>query len=167
MSTAEANKELITSFYQAFANKDYTTMGNLYAENATFKDEAFDLKNGKECAAMWRMLLSRSKDFSLEFSNVEGTELGGGGQWVAKYLFQGNPVENHIKSVFKIENGKIVDQLDRFNFHKWASQALGWKGTLFGWFPPFQSVVASGAMKGLHKYMSKKEAEANAGGNAE
>lgn len=157
---SQANQELITSFYEAMAQRDHATVGSMYAENATFKDEGYDLKNGKQVASMWAMLLSRAKDYSLEFSNVQGTEAGGSAQWIVRYKFRGkNPVENHIKSQFTVENGKIVKQRDTFDFHKWASQALGWKGKLFGWFPPFQSMLSSIAMKGLHEYMAKQEQE--------
>ena len=157
MSTADANAALITKFYTAFANKNGDEMAAMYAPSATFKDEAFDLKDGNETGSMWKMLTSRSKNFSLTFSNVKGTETGGSADWVAKYLFGGNRmVENHVHSEFTIENGLIVKQTDTFDFHTWAGQALGLPGKLFGWLPAMHVRVRRTAMGQLKTYMEKQ-----------
>jgi ketosteroid isomerase-like protein len=155
---ATQNAELITKFYEAFARSDGAAMAALYHENATFKDPAFDLKNGKEVGAMWKMLSARAKDFKLTFSNVKGTAEGGSADWVATYLYGGkNKVENHIHTEMKIEHGLIVKQIDSFNFYKWASQSLGTFGKLFGWLPPVHNTVRKKAMGQLHRYMAKHE----------
>jgi hypothetical protein len=157
---SEANAALITRFYTAFTALNGDDMAACYAPNATFKDPAFDLKNGNEAGSMWKMLTGRSKEFKLVFSNVKGTETGGSADWVANYLYQKNPVENGIHSEFKIENGLIVEQVDTFDFHKWASQALGTPGWLFGWLPFFHNTVRGKAMDQLKKYMAKNSTSA-------
>ena len=155
---AEANAALISKFYTAFATGKADEMAAMYAPHATFKDAAFDLKNGNETGSMWKMLTSRSKNFSLTFSNVKGTETGGSADWVANYLFGGkNMVENHVHSEFTIENGLIVKQIDTFDFHKWASQALGTVGWLFGWLPAMHTRVRNTAMGQLKTYMEKNQ----------
>lgn len=159
LTTMESNAALITSFYESFQRRDGAAMGQCYAPNATFRDEAFDLK-GEECGAMWEMLTSRAKpdEFKIEFRNVTATEQGGFAHWTATYAFgpKQRRVVNEIDSVFTIEQGLIVKQVDTFPFHTWASQALGTVGWLFGWFPPFHWMIRSTAMKGLKGYMAKK-----------
>jgi ketosteroid isomerase-like protein len=68
MSNAE--QALIQKFYTAFSNKDYATMAGCYHADATFKDEAFELK-GKEIGAMWHMLCERGKDMKMTFEVKE------------------------------------------------------------------------------------------------
>ena len=81
------NQQLITKFYTAFQNKDYKTMQDCYAENATFSDPVFENLNVAEVKAMWEMLITRGKDLQLEFSNVEANETMGSAEWIATYTF--------------------------------------------------------------------------------
>ena len=49
--------------------------------------------------------------------------------WTARYLFGGKrPVVNAIVSDVLFRSGQIVEQTDRFDFHRWAGQALGAPG---------------------------------------
>src|SRR4051812_30879168 len=121
------NKELINKFYRAFQNKDYKTMQNCYADDATFSDPVFENLNATEVKAMWQMLITRATDLELEFKNVEANENTGSAEWIATYTFTstGKKVVNKIKANFVFENGKIKDQKDSFDFYNWAKQALG------------------------------------------
>ena len=56
------NQQLITTFYSAFQKKDYKTMQNCYADNATFSDPVFVNLNATEVKAMWEMLCIRGTD---------------------------------------------------------------------------------------------------------
>ena len=153
------NQVLIIKFYMAFQNKDFKTMQGCYADNATFSDEAFKNLNASQVRAMWEMLISRGKDLTLIFKNVQATPNGATAEWVAYYTFSktGRKVENHIKASFIIENGKIVQHLDQFNFHKWSKQALGTVGLLLGWTSFFQNKVSETAMSGLADFMKKNK----------
>ena len=150
-----ANEQLINTFYKAFQNKDYKTMQQCYADNATFSDEAFKNLNAAQVRAMWEMLISRGKDLVLNYKNVKSTPKGATAEWVANYSFSktGRKVENHIKANFVIEKGKIVEHIDQFNFHKWSKQALGISGLLLGWTSFFQKKVQQTAMESLNKFM--------------
>lgn len=151
------NELLIQSFYEAFSRKDYRTMGNCYHPDASFIDAAFDL-NGKEVAAMWHMLCVRGKDLEVSFSNITAGEQSGAADWEARYSFSqtSRKVHNVIHAEFIFRDGKIWAHRDTFNFHRWASQALGFKGLLLGWTSFFQKKVQQTAMGNLHKFMTEQ-----------
>lgn len=149
------NEKLIHHFYNSFQQKDYAEMQKCYADNAVFSDEAFQNLNSAQVKAMWKMLCLRGKDLELKFSNVTADEKKGSAEWIANYTFSktGRKVENHIKANFEFENGKIVKHIDKFDFYKWISQALGFSGVLLGWTSFMQNKVRQTAMKSLHDFM--------------
>ena len=149
------NEQLITAFYSGFQNKDYNTMQNCYADNAVFNDAVFKNLNAQQVRAMWQMLITKGKDLQLEFSNAQANETTGSAEWVATYTFSQTKrkVTNRIKASFVFEQGKIVKHTDDFDFHKWASQALGPIGMLLGWTGFLRKKVQAGAMKNLAAFM--------------
>jgi len=151
------NKERINKFYTAFQKKDYKTMQDCYANNATFSDPVFENLNAAEVRAMWQMLITRATDLALEFKNVAADETSGRAEWMATYTFTstGNKVVNKIKANFVFENGKIKEHKDSFGFYKWAKQALGFKGLLLGWTSFLHNKVKQQARNNLIKFMSK------------
>lgn len=152
------NEQLINIFYTAFRNKDYKTMQNCYADNVVFNDAVFKNLNAQQVRAMWQMLITKGKDLQLEFSNVHANETKGSAEWVATYTFSQTKrkVVNRIKASFVFEDGKIVQHTDEFDFHKWASQALGITGTLLGWTGFLRNKVQAGAMKNLSTFMDNR-----------
>ncbi len=148
---------IVTKFYTAFQQKDYETMASLYHPEATFRDAAFDLKSGKEAAAMWKMLISAGKDLRIEFSEVKADEKTGSAHWEAWYTFSktGRKVHNIIEAEFEFKDGLIYRHRDHFDFWRWSRQALGLAGWLLGWSGFLKSKVSSSAMKGLHTFMEK------------
>ncbi|MFM9946265.1 MAG: nuclear transport factor 2 family protein, partial [Bacteroidia bacterium] len=89
---------------------------------------------------------------------VTAGESEGKGEWVATYTFSksGRKVVNHITSNFNFLNGKIVNHTDSFNFYKWASQALGIKGTLLGWTGFVKNKVRDGGTRSLYFFMNSR-----------
>ena len=67
---------------------------------------------------------------------------------------------NDVHATFRIENGLIVDHVDRFSFWKWSRQALGTKGLLLGWTPFLRAKVGGTAKAGLDKFIAKEKARA-------
>jgi hypothetical protein len=65
-------------------------------------------------------------------------------------------VINDIQAFFKIEDGKISQHTDSFDFYKWARQAFGLTGLLLGWTTFFKSKVQKNAMGSLEKYTKGK-----------
>ncbi|MGZ5382199.1 MAG: nuclear transport factor 2 family protein [Thermoanaerobaculia bacterium] len=131
MTNAETQAAL-TRFYEAFARRDGETMAALYAPDATFEDPVFRL-TGKDSGKMWIGLLRGAKDFSVQFTVAKAGAGTGVVEWTARYLFGSRkPVVNVIVSEIEMKDGLIMRQKDAFDFPRWATQALGLPGHLFG-----------------------------------
>lgn len=128
-----------------------------YAENAIFSDAVFKHLNARQVRAMWQMLITRGTDLDLTFGNVQANDQHGSAHWEATYTFSatGRRVVNRIKAEFVVENGKIVQHTDSFDFYVWARQALGLSGWLLGWTSFLRQKVTDKAMKNLAQFMSK------------
>ncbi|HNA90845.1 MAG TPA: nuclear transport factor 2 family protein [Chitinophagaceae bacterium] len=153
------NEELITRFYSAFQKLDATTMNSCYSDDIIFSDPVFGLLKGEEVRAMWEMLCQNAKDFSLSFSNIQHLdEEYATCQWVASYTFSktGRRVVNNIKAYMRFADGKIVEHSDAFKISKWAAQALGWKGAVFGWTGWMQRKIKKNAKANLEKFNVNK-----------
>ena len=146
--------ELLTRFYGAFARKDAEGMVACYHPDSAFSDPVFQMLNHAETAAMWRMLVGRAQDLSLEFE-VLGEDRA---EWTARYTFTktGRPVVNRVKSQFGFKDGLILAQRDGFDFPLWLRQALGWKGALFGRTRLLQATVRKQARESLDAFMAKR-----------
>lgn len=130
------NSKVITSFYNAFQAGDAELMVSHYSDDVSFSDPAFGNLNGEHARNMWRMLITsqKGKQFDIVYKDVEADEKGGTGHWQATYNFSqtGRKVVNEIDALFEIKNGKITKHVDTFDIHKWARQAMGFKGLLLG-----------------------------------
>ncbi|PLV16483.1 nuclear transport factor 2 family protein [Pseudomonas guariconensis] len=151
---SDANRELITRFYQAFQRLDAEAMVACYSDDITFNDPVFGTLRRREVGDMWRMLTSRAKNFSLAFDSVSANQDGGNAHWVARYLFTqtGRTVVNDIQARFVIRDGLICQHDDSFDLWRWSRQALGLPGLLLGWSPLLQNKVRQQAFKGLRTY---------------
>ncbi len=151
------NADLVASFYKAFQIRDAVAMTACYAPTVQFRDVVFALE-GWRARAMWRMLCERGKDLRLEFGAVEADDVSGSAHWEAWYTFSttGRPVHNVVTASFRFADGRICVHEDRFAFYRWASQALGPTGRLFGWAPPFQAAVRRRSAAALEAYIEKR-----------
>jgi ketosteroid isomerase-like protein len=147
--TAEETRASLVRFYDALARRDADTMAAMYAPDARFEDAVFRLR-GEEIGRMWRTLLGRAKEFSVTYTIAQAAADRGAVEWTARYLFGGRrPVVNVILSELRFENGRIAEQKDDFDFRRWAAQALGTPGRLFGRFGWFRRAVSKKARRGL------------------
>jgi ketosteroid isomerase-like protein len=131
-------------------------MNSLYSEDVVFSDPVFGLLRGNEVRAMWKMLCTKAKDFSLTFSDIkEIDEEYTTCKWVATYTFSGTnrKVVNRIKAFMRFKDGKIIEHSDAFKLSNWAAQALGWKGVLFGWSGFVQRSIQKKARRNLERFM--------------
>ncbi|MBL7731985.1 MAG: nuclear transport factor 2 family protein [Chitinophagaceae bacterium] len=152
---------VITKFYTAFNRLDHATMNSCYSEDIQFSDPAFGFLQGDEVRYMWEMLCTNAKDFSLTFNDIELLdEEYATCKWTAKYTFSktNRKVVNHIKAFMRLKDGKIIEHSDAFKISKWAAQALGWKGELFGWMGWMQRNIQKNARKSLVAFIEKKNA---------
>jgi len=158
-----ANEEIVHRFYSAFQKLDYATMQDCYDDEIIFLDPAFGSLESSEAKAMWEMLAKNAKNFSLVYTDIKAVdEEYITGKWVATYTFSatGRRVVNRINAYLRIQNGKITEHTDYFNFWKWARQAFGLSGWLLGWSSFFQSQVRAKALENLRKFMNKNNVSA-------
>lgn len=155
--SADAHEALIERFYRAFQRRDAAGMAACYHRRAHFRDPVFDLA-GENIGQMWRMLCERGKDLRLEFADVHAIDDHGSATWQAWYCFSqtGRPVHNVIRAEFAFAEGLIINHVDRFDFWRWARQALGLPGLLLGWTPIVQDKVRAQAQAGLEKFIAAR-----------
>jgi len=149
--TPLTNKETIERLYAAFAERDGAAMTACYTPGAHFRDPAFGDLEGDDIGAMWRMLTGRARDLEITLREHEADERTGTAHWIARYTFStGRRVENDIQAKFAFGgNALITDHVDDFDFHRWASQALGPKGHLVALLPPLRSKARAQALAQL------------------
>jgi limonene-1,2-epoxide hydrolase len=139
---SDDTRAVLTKFYEALSRRDGDTMASLYSADAVFEDEVYRVE-GADVGKMWRGLMGKAKTLSAAYTIARAASDGGTVEWTARYVFPGGgPVVNVILSELEIENGRIVRQRDRFDFRRWAAQALGAKGRLLGRFEWFRRIVS-------------------------
>ncbi len=150
-----SDEAIIHQFYRAFQQKDFKTMQSCYTENAVFNDAAFKNLNAAEVRAMWEMLIKSGRDLVITYQIGHFSGNIGTADWVATYTFSqtGRKVVNRVHATFVLENGKIVDHRDQFDFWKWARQALGLPGLLLGWSGFLRKKVQQKARQRLDLFM--------------
>lgn len=155
-------KETIEKFYTAFAAKDPEGMIECYHKDIHFEDPAFGILTGDSPGQMWRMLCTSQKDkeFLVTFSDITYDNEKGTAHWEAIYHFSktGRKVHNKIDASFEFKDGKIVTHIDHFNLHKWAGQALGFKGKLIGGTNFFKNKLQAQTKKALDAFIAKQSA---------
>jgi ketosteroid isomerase-like protein len=153
------NESLIERFYAAFAERDGAAMAACYAPDVAFTDPVFTDLRGSDAGAMWRMLTERANDLRIELLEHEAGEDRGSARWLAHYTFTqtGRPVVNDVRASFRFRAGLIVEHRDRFDFHRWARQALGPSGLLLGWTPFLRAAVQRRARAGLDEFKAAEQ----------
>lgn len=153
-------KELIDKFYTAFTDLDAETMASCYHRDIVFYDPGFGELKGERAGNMWRMLCANQKGKGLKVShnNVIADDSKGSAQWEAHYTFSktGRKVHNIIKAEFEFKDGLIIKHTDDFNLHRWASQAIGFKGWLLGKTGFFQKKLQAQTNRLLDKFESTR-----------
>lgn len=152
-----ANEALIERFYAAFGERDGAAMAACYAPGVKFSDPVFPDLEGEEAGAMWRMLTARATDLRIDLLEREADDERGSAHWRAEYTFTqtGRPVVNDVRASFRFAGGLIAEHRDDFDFHRWARQALGTSGLLFGWAPPLRAAVRRRARAGLEQFRAE------------
>ncbi len=151
----------IQRFYAAFGRQDHRVMAASYAPDASFRDPVFQELAGARIGTMWRMLCERANDLRIECGPVRATTRAAACEWQAWYTYSatGRPVHNRIAATFELRDGLIVRHDDAFDLYRWARQALGTAGLLFGWSPPVRRAIRAGAARSLDAF-ERRAAEA-------
>lgn len=152
-------KSIIYHFYKAFQSLDHKAMNACYHQDASFEDPAFGKLEGERLRKMWEMLCTsqKGKEFAMTYDDIKQSDHDEEAYWEVKYTFSktGRKVHNKIKAEFEIKDGLIYKHHDSFNLRKWASQAMGWKGSLLGGTSFFKKNLQKETNKMLSKYMAK------------
>lgn len=155
------NENIITKFYEAFAQLDAERMLEWYDNEVTFEDPAFGILKGESAKNMWRMLCEsqKGKDFKVKFSEVEIAEDEGKARWEAYYTFgkKERKVHNIINAHFEFKNGKIIKHVDKFNLYRWSKQAMGVSGFLIGWTVFFKKKLQKATNLRLSEFENKRK----------
>jgi ketosteroid isomerase-like protein len=154
-----SNAALIEQFYQAFQQRDAEGMIACYHPQVTFSDPVFQQLQSDQARAMWRMLTKSSADLALTYQDVTADEQRGQADWIATYTFTqtGRKVRNVIHAEFQFQDGTIFVHHDTFDLWRWASMALGPRGSLLGWTPLAQNAIRQQARKRLEKFMQQQD----------
>jgi hypothetical protein len=158
VSVEHPNADLINRFYMALGASNGIAMAACYAPGASFEDPAFGKLDSDDAGAMWRMLTSRARDLTVEVSGVTADDRTGSARWIARYTFTqtGRPVLNDVRASFRFVDGLIVEHHDRFDWWRWARQALGWPGLLLGWNPLFHNAARNKARGTLAEFRRRE-----------
>jgi ketosteroid isomerase-like protein len=150
--------EVAKDFYEAFSRRDAAAMNRWYSEGAEFWDPVFENLDGRRTRAMWEMICTNARNFSLTFRIIEASDRHAQVEWVATYDFSmtGRRVVNKIATRMEFANGLIARQVDQFDFPTWARQAFGFAGIVLGRLPPFKRKVQRSARAGLEGFLKKQ-----------
>ena len=66
-------------------------------------------------------------------------------------------MHNVIEAAFTFNDGLILRHVDRFDLWRWAGQAMGVKGKLFGRLPLVQKKIRAEALADLEKFMKEEK----------
>jgi ketosteroid isomerase-like protein len=165
VSVQHPNADLIERFYSALSSRDGAAMAAYYAPQATFEDPAFGKLDAADAGAMWRMLTSRAEDLTVDVSDINADYRTGSARWIAHYTFTqtGRPVVNDIRASFRFDDGLIAEHRDRFDWWRWARQALGPAGLLLGWNPLFHNAARNKARGTLAEFRERQAASSTEG----
>jgi hypothetical protein len=150
---------IIHKFYSSFKKLDAEAMVSCYHKDIVFSDPAFGKLKGDRAGNMWRMLLDsqKNKDFKISYDRISLSGTRGTAHWEASYTFSktGRTVNNVITADFVLKDGLIIVHTDRFDLHRWARQAFGLKGLVFGGTDFFQKKLQKKTNALLSEYEKK------------
>jgi hypothetical protein len=154
----QTNEQLIRNFYSSFQSLNADGMVKCYHPQAVFSDPVFGQLDRQQATAMWRMLCSRARDFTLTYNSIQANEETGSAHWEAKYTFSktGRSVHNVIDAEFEFRDGFIIKHIDSFDVWKWSRMALGPVGVLLGWTPVLQAAIRKNARRSLEEFIQKQ-----------
>ena len=156
------SRQTVERLYAAFSKLDADTMAACYAPDAVFDDEAVSLRGRAQVGGMWAMLCDAVKSKGRDVWKIETRDITEkSAHWEATYRFSatGRMVHNVIDAEFEFDAaGLITRHRDRFDFWRWARQALGAPGLLLGWSPMLRAKVRAQAAKNLDRFLASRQA---------
>ncbi len=145
------SKEIAIKFYDAFSAANIDVLKQLYDKKLIFNDNIFVNLDYNETISMWSSLLVGNKNMSIKYEIKKYSEKYVEVEWIADYLFTSTNrnVKNIILAKMEIDQGKIINHTDNFDFYKWSQMAFGITGVLIGWTSFFKNKVRTEAYNKL------------------
>lgn len=145
------SKEIAIKFYDAFSVANIDVLKQLYDKKLIFNDNIFVNLDYNETISMWSSLLVGNKNMSIKYEIKKYSEKYVEVEWIADYLFTSTNrnVKNIILAKMEIDQGKIINHTDNFDFYKWSQMAFGITGVLIGWTSFFKNKVRTEAYNKL------------------
>jgi ketosteroid isomerase-like protein len=128
---AHPNALLIDRLFTALNRHDHQAMADCYADDATFHDIAYDLREKRRIHDMWRMICEGESHIQVKIGNIDANDREGTAAIVDEYDFgrtkddPGKPVVNRITSRFVFRDGRVAKQVDDCDPRAWAEMAIG------------------------------------------
>jgi hypothetical protein len=159
-----SNEDIVKKFLTCYQAHNFRGMHNCLDENVTFSDFAFNIQ-GEEVKAMWHWFCmpygKREKPIEIpEFAIVKSEDNSVQAKYRVKYFYgdKQKPVDYFIKSDFRLNNEKIIDQQDNFDDiseYQFAQQAFGFPLQLLAFTPLLRILVKKEATKKLKQFMKE------------
>ena len=145
------SKEIAIKFYDAFSAANIDVLKQLYDKKLRYNDNIFVNLDYNETISMWSSLLVGNKNMSIKYEIKKYSEKYVEVEWIADYLFTSTNrnVKNIILAKMEIDQGKIINHTDNFDFYKWSQMAFGITGVLIGWTSFFKNKVRTEAYNKL------------------
>lgn len=153
------NAQIIKQFYAALNERNAQAMVSLYAPDVLFSDPIYTDLSSLEASSMWRMLCAHALDLSVVVSDIRVDLAHGRAHWQAKYRFGPKKrwVVNEVDAEFEFRKGLIWRHRDRFDFSKWAGQALGMHvPLLLPFFPSIRAKTQAAARQSLDQFIGSR-----------
>jgi len=153
------NEILIRDFFTAMAEKDFKKMNQCYSPEVIYYNPICDLLKEESVFARWEVECKSRKDLQLSFDPVVALDEDYFTcKFEMKYTFM--PTGKYIRQVstahMKIFDGKIIEHSDAFSVHRWAMQAYGFTGWIFGWNRFYQQSIKNAFRKTLIDFFNGK-----------
>jgi len=156
------NEDIVKEFLTCYQNHDFLGMHNCLDENVKFSDFACDIQ-GTKVRAMWHWFCVPYKERKdpVDVPNFEITSSEGdlvSAEYRVSYFFGAKKrhINYVIKSQFRIQNSKVIEQKDLFGSispYQLAQMLLGFTGQLLGFTPLFRMIVKKKFAKTLSQFM--------------
>ncbi len=152
----ETNSTIVKNLFQFLQENKYHDVVKLYAKDAFFTDDVFNLSCSDSIVLMWQYLAFIFTDLHIKVVRIIETQDGAVVDWESFYQLRGKKIHNKLRSHFIIENGRILRQTDQFSFYRIARQTSGLKGWLLGWLPSVKKTMQNRLLSGFDQFSPSK-----------
>jgi ketosteroid isomerase-like protein len=147
------SEALVRRWFDALARLDGEALAACYHPSASFSDPLFPDLRGARVGWRWRLLARGATDMRVSYDILGGDERKALVRWRARWRLAGSgrAVANEVESTFTFWDGRIVRQVDAFDFWRWSRSSLGPAGWLLGWIPALRRAAGRRALQQLDR----------------